>query len=77
MLIIYVWAVLSVVLIGYVVYRIFTDRKSDGKRHPLYPLVSNPTDGMFPAKGKSWIGYLLAFVALLVLLIKLLHEVSK
>jgi hypothetical protein len=61
LLIIYTWGILSLVIIGYVIYRIFTDHKSDAKQHWLYPLVSNPTDGTFPAKGKflSWALYLL------------------
>lgn len=57
--IIIVWALLVAVIVAYVAYRLVTDRRSEENRHPLYPMVSNPSDGMFPDKGDhlSWCGY--------------------
>ena len=57
---------LAVVLVGYVTLRLVTDRRSDEKRHYLYPLVSNPTDGMFPDRRNivGWIAYILLLVGL-------------
>jgi hypothetical protein len=64
--IIIVWALMAMVIIAYVVYRLMTDRRSGGKRHALYPLASNPSDGMFPEKGDylSWGGYGLLTIGL-------------
>lgn len=78
-IIIYVWEALSLVIIGYVIYRIFTDRKSDVKQHWLYPLVSNPADGVFPAKGKylSWVLYLFLFLGMAIYLINMFYEITN
>lgn len=64
--IIIIWALLAVVLLGYVTFRLITDRCSDENRHFLYPLVSNPTDGMFPARRNivDWIAYILLLVGM-------------
>jgi len=79
LLIIYTWGILSLVIIGYVIYRLFTDRKSDAKQHWLYPLVSNPTDGAFPAKGKylSWALYLFLFLGMAVFFINMFYEITN
>ena len=78
-LIIYIWGILSFIIIGYVVYRLFIDRKSSEKQHWLYPLVSNPTDGTFPEKGKylSWALYLFLFIGMFIFLLNLYYEVTK
>jgi len=57
--VIVVWAVLCAVLAGYVIYRFATDQAKDSRRHPLYPLVSRPTDPSFPARGAwmEWAAY--------------------
>ena len=59
--IIVVWALLGGVVAAYVIFRLITDRRTDAKRHILYPLVSNATDGMFPEKGDAIgrVGYIL------------------
>ena len=79
MLIIYIWGILSLIIVVYVIYRMFTDRKSDAKQHWLYPLVSNPTDGAFPAKGKylSWVLYLSLFIGMVIFLINMFYEITK
>ncbi len=46
--IIIIWVFLLIIIIGYVVYRLFTDKEKEGKKHFLYPLNSNPSDPMFP-----------------------------
>jgi hypothetical protein len=55
-----IWALLCAVLVGYVIYRFVTDRPNDSQRHPLYPLVSRPTDPTFPAPGAwmRWAAYI-------------------
>lgn len=55
---------MAAAIVIYVIYRLVTDRPSGEKRHPLYPMVSNPTDRMFPEKGDylSWVGYVLVIV---------------
>jgi choline-glycine betaine transporter len=65
--IIVVWAVLGGVVAAYVIYRLITDRRTDAKRHILYPLVSNASDGMFPERGDIfiWVGYMLALLGML------------
>jgi hypothetical protein len=77
--IIYIWGILSLVIIGYVIYRFFTDRKSSEKQHWLYPLISNSTDGTFPEKGKyiSWALYLFLLIGMFVFLVNLFYEVTK
>ena len=75
LLIIIVWSLLAAAMIGFVVYRLFTDRRKEGEKHFMYPIVSKPTDGMFPTSpGKlDIISYLLisigmlAFIALIVI----------
>ena len=65
-LVILVWAILAGVLVAYVTYRFVTDRRTDEKRHFLYPLVSNPTDGMFPYRRNivGWIAYILLLIGM-------------
>lgn len=70
-LVITTWAVLCLVLVAYVVYRILTDRPSGATRHPLYPLVSNSGDGMIPKKEPL---LLAGYVSLVLALIGLLAE---
>ena len=79
MLIIYIWGILSLIIVVYVIYRMFTDRKSDAKQLWLYPLVSNPTDGAFPAKGKylGWVLYLSLFIGMVIFLINMFYEITK
>ena len=79
MLIIYIWGILSLVIIGYVAYRILTDRKSGEKQHSLYPIISNKTDGIFPARGKylSWAWYLFLLSSLVVFIIIMFYEITK
>ena len=43
-----VWAVLCLVLVGYVAYRLITDKADGSAQHPMYPLVSKATDGNLP-----------------------------
>ena len=57
------WGLLCAVLVAYVVYRFVTDRSKGSQRHPLYPLVSRPTDPSFPAQG-AWIQWA-AYICLL------------
>ena len=66
-LIIIIWMLLAVLMVGYVTFRIVTDRRSDEKRHILYPLVSNSTDGMFPDRRNivGWIAYILLLVGMI------------
>lgn len=69
LLIIVTWAILGGVIVGYVVYRLLTDRPSGGKSHPFYPLVSNSTDRMFPKGGRLvWLGYAALLVGLVSLI---------
>ena len=78
-LIVYIWVILSLVVVGYVVYRILTDRKSGTKQHWLYPLVSNPTDGAFPAKGKylNWALYFVLSLGMVIFLVSAFYEITK
>jgi hypothetical protein len=78
-LVIYTWGILCFVIIGYVVFRFFTDKKGIKKQHFLYPLVSNPTDGMFPEKGNyvGWGIYLFVLFGLIVFLFNMFYEFSK
>ena len=77
--IIYVWAVLVLVVLGYVIYRLVTDKRTADKKHPLYPLVSYPTDGLFPEKGRfrQWLVYILVCVVLVFLLINVFSAVYE
>ena len=54
-----IWVLLCAVLIGYVSYRFLTDRAKESSRHPLFPLVSRPTDPTFPPHGAwlEWLSY--------------------
>ena len=53
-----VWGFLVAIIVVYVVFRLMTDRSRDGTVHPLYPFVSNSTDGMFPVDGEiKWAAY--------------------
>ena len=65
-----VWLVLAVVLVIYVLHRILADGPTAGsKKHPLYPLVSDRGDLMFPSKGDyfTWTLYVSWALALLAL----------
>ena len=55
-----VWAALILVIVAYVIYRLATDRRGNVERHPLYPLVSRSSDGMFPSKSepRAWFTYI-------------------
>ncbi|UAW97373.1 hypothetical protein KEM63_11145 [Halopseudomonas nanhaiensis] len=80
-LVIATWAVLCLVLVAYVIYRILTDRPSGATRHPLYPLVSNPGDGMMPGKEPvllaGYVSLVLALIGLLaVLYLDVVHRNS-
>ena len=62
-----VWVVLIGVVVIYVIWRLFTDRKTDSVKHPMYPLVSRASDGMFPHRSEkyAWGLYLILLVGLL------------
>jgi len=76
-LIIWIWAALSAVMVLYVVFRLFRDRRTNSKRHPFYPFVSNPNDGMFPQRSekKVWGAYLFLVVGFIAFLGNLATEV--
>ena len=67
---IWVWAVLGVVVVSYVAYRLLTDRQSNNDRHPLYPFVSRAGDGMFPrgTEKNLWVAYLFLGIGFLAFL---------
>jgi len=58
-----VWAVLCLVVVGYVMYRFITDKADGSPQHPMYPLVSKPTDRSLPP-GSAWLEWV-AYVCLL------------
>lgn len=72
-----VWAILGIVVLIYVVYRLATDSRSTEKKHALYPFVSNSGDGALPEKGDflSWSGYGLVVLGLVGFLVNLYLEV--
>jgi len=74
--IIIIWAVLLIVVIGYVIYRVSTDKEKDGKKHPLYPLNSNPGDPMFPKPENKigWVIYLLLLLPVVYVIGMLVNE---
>jgi len=55
-----IWALLCALLVGYVIYRIVTDRTKGASRHPLFPLVSRSSDPTFPPQGAwlEWASYI-------------------
>jgi hypothetical protein len=60
-------------MLGYVAYRLITDKSDGSPPHPLHPLVSNPTDRGLPRRGAwfEWIAsacLLLGLSGLLVIL---------
>jgi hypothetical protein len=68
-----VWLVLCLVLVAYVAYRFISDRPDSSPQHPMYPLVSKPTDRSLPKSGAwlEWVAYgclLLGLAGLLVVL---------
>jgi hypothetical protein len=71
-----VWAVLCLVVVGYVVYRFVTDKADGSPRHPMYPLVSKPTDRSFPLGSAwlEWIAYICLLLGLAGLLVVLASE---
>lgn len=73
-----IWVILGIVVLGYVTYRLVTDRRSPGKRHVLYPTISNPGDGMFPDKGDylTWSGYGFVLLGLLGFVVGLYLEAT-
>ncbi len=71
-----VWIILFAVVIGYVVYRLLTDKEKSGKKHWLYPLNSNPGDPMFPKPGNifGWVIYLLLLLPIIYVIGMLVNE---
>jgi len=76
MIIISIYVALSLILLTYVVYRFKTDKPEGNKRHPLYPLVSNPTDPTFPINKTSITFYIFMFAGILGVLLQLINESS-
>jgi len=68
-----VWAVLCLVLVGYVAYRLMTDKSNGSARHRLYPLVSNAHDPAVPPRGAwlEWLAYVCLMLALSGMLVQL------
>lgn len=58
-----VWAVLCLVVVCYVIYRFVADKVDGSPQHPMYPLVSKPTDRSLPS-GSAWLEWI-AYVCLL------------
>ena len=58
------------------VYRLITDKEKGGKKHPLYPLYSNPDDPMFPKSDNKigWVIYLLLLVPIIYVIGTLVNE---
>jgi hypothetical protein len=71
-----VWAVLCLVLVGYVVYRFMTDKANGSPQHPMYPLISRPTDHRLPAAHAwlEWAAYVCLLLGLAGLLVVLASD---
>ena len=69
--IIIIWVILLAVLMGYVVYRFSTDKEKSGKKHWLYPLISNPGDPMLPKPDNK-----ISLVIYLLLLIPIIYVIG-
>lgn len=71
-----VWAVLCLVVVGYVVYRFITDKVDGSPQHSMYPLVSKPTDRSLPPTSAwlEWLAYICLLLALAGLLVVLASE---
>ena len=75
-LLIGVWAVLCLVLIGYVAYRLMTDKADGSSKHAFYPLVSKATDRSLPRASAylEWAAYACLLLGLAGLLVVLASE---
>lgn len=71
-----VWVVLCLVVVGYVAYRFMSDMRDGSPQHPLYPLVSKPTDRSLPTSGAwlEWLAYGCLMLGLAGLLVVLASE---
>ncbi len=59
--------ILITVIIGYTVYRLFTDKEKAGKKNILYPLNSNPNDPILPESSNKleWFAYIVIILSIL------------
>ena len=74
MSILIIWGVLAFIVIAYVIYRFVTDKPTGNKQHPLYPLVSNPSDPTIPTSKLALFCYLFILAGISGILLQLIHE---